>query len=73
MSKSLRAAAFGILVIGALWVLWWWGFCRFYVPPGYMAVITAKTGEALPPGQILARPGQQGIQEQVLGEGRFLE
>jgi hypothetical protein len=35
-----------------------------------MAVITAKTGAALKPGQILAQEGQMGIQEQVLGEGR---
>jgi regulator of protease activity HflC (stomatin/prohibitin superfamily) len=52
------------------WLLWQWGFCRFYVAPGFMAVVTAKSGEILPPGQILARPGQRGIQEQVLGEGR---
>lgn len=58
----------GVLVGG--WLLWQWGFCRFYVAPGFMAVITAKSGEALPPGQILAKPGQRGIQEQVLGEGR---
>jgi hypothetical protein len=48
----------------------WWGSFRFYVPPGYMAVLTAKVGEPLPAGQILAQPGQQGIQEAVLGEGR---
>ena len=53
------------LIIGS-----WWITFRFYVPPGYMAVITAKTGVPLPPGQILAKPGQQGIQETVLGEGR---
>jgi hypothetical protein len=48
----------------------WWGWFRFYVPPGHMAVLTAKAGAPLPPGQILAGPGQQGILEQVLGEGR---
>ena len=60
-----------VLVAGRLpVVLWQWGFCRFYVGPDQMAVITAKTGEALPPGQILAKKGQKGIQEDVLGEGR---
>ncbi len=48
----------------------WWGWFRFYVPSGYMAILTAKTGEPLPAGQILAGPGQQGVREQVLGEGR---
>lgn len=57
------------LVVGG-WLVWQWGFCRLYVEPGTMAVVTAKTGAALPPGQILAQPGQKGIQEAVLGEGR---
>ena len=63
-------------VIGAVaalavgWFIWQWGFCRFYVDPGFMAILTAKTGDPLPPGQILAQPGQKGIEEQPLGEGR---
>ena len=52
------------------WFIWQWGFCRFYVDPGMMAILTAKTGDPLPPGQILAQPGQKGIEEQPLGEGR---
>lgn len=28
-----------------------WLFCRFYVPPGYMAVVTAKSGRE-PPGSV---------------------
>jgi hypothetical protein len=56
-------------VLGA-WLFWTWGFCRFYVKPNYMAVITAKSGKPLPPGQILAEAGQKGIRKDVLGEGR---
>ena len=59
-----------VAVVAGGWFVWQWGFCRFYVEPGAMAIVTAKTGAALPPGQILAQPGQKGIQEQVLGEGR---
>jgi hypothetical protein len=59
-----------IVALAGSWLAWQWGFCRFYVAPGAMAIINAKSGEALAPGQILAKPGQQGIQEQVLGEGR---
>ena len=70
MKSILMAIAVAVLVLGGPWLLWEWGFCRFYVGPDQMAVITAKTGEALPPGQILAKKGQQGIQEDVLGEGR---
>jgi hypothetical protein len=37
-----------------------------------MAIITAKAGDPLEPGQILARPGQKGVLEDVLGEGRHI-
>jgi hypothetical protein len=59
-----------VLIIVGFWLMWQWGFCRFYVDPNEMAVITAKDGDPLPPGQILARKGQKGMQEDVLGEGR---
>jgi hypothetical protein len=59
-----------VLVIFGLWLVWEWGFCRFYVPVDHMAVIISKAGKALEPGQILARKDQQGVQEEVLGEGR---
>lgn len=59
------------LIIAGGWLFWQWGVCRFYVPPGYMAVITTKSGADLPPDQILAGKGQKGIQEEVLGEGRY--
>jgi regulator of protease activity HflC (stomatin/prohibitin superfamily) len=58
-----------VAIFGAV-AFWEWSFCRFYVGPSEMAVITAKNGEPLPPGQILARRGQRGVQEEVLGEGR---
>ncbi len=73
--KSLRTIILAtVAFLAFLWFLWTWGFCRFYVGPNQMAIITAKGGAALPPGQILAKKGQMGIQEDVLGEGRhFLD
>ncbi len=59
-----------VLGLVAYFGIWQWGFCRFYVKPGEMAVITAKAGRVLRPGQILAEPGQMGVQRDVLGEGR---
>ena len=59
-----------VLVLGGLWLVWEWGFCRFYVAPDTMAIIIAKDGEPLPSGQILANEKQKGVREQVLGEGR---
>lgn len=67
MAKTVAVLAAGA---AGLWGFWQWGFCRFYVEPGEMAVITAKTGDELPTGQILAKEGQRGILEDVLGEGR---
>lgn len=60
-----------VVIMFVILIIWsWWLTFRFYVSPGYMAILIAKTGNPLPPGQILAQPGQQGIQENVLGEGR---
>ena len=56
-----------LIILFIAWVAWSWGFCRFYVGPGKMAIITAKSGSALPPGQILAKPGQKGVLEEPLG------
>ena len=67
---TLSMLAFLAAVVFALWGFWQWNFCRFYVGAGEMAVITAKDGEPLPPGQILAKKGQRGVQEEVLAEGR---
>jgi len=47
-----------------------WGTCRIYVPAGQMAIVTAKTGRPLPPGRILAEPGEKGVQRVPLAEGR---
>ncbi len=61
-----------VIALFLLWAAWSWGFCRFYVGPGQMAIITAKSGEALPSEQILAKEGQKGVLEEVLGEGRHI-
>ncbi len=69
--KNIIKITIGTTLLVALVVLFWeWGFCRFYVGPNKMAIITAKNGDPLDPGQILARDGQKGIREEALGEGR---
>ncbi len=70
MKSTVKMALTVVAAVLGMWVLWQWGFCRFSVGPDQMAVITSKMGNELPPGQILAQKGQQGIQEEVLGEGR---
>lgn len=64
--------AIGVIVAFVFVVLFgfvWFG-CRIYVPQGQMAIVTAKTGDELPPGAILAEPGQKGVQRVPLAEGR---
>lgn len=69
--KHTIGFVFAVALVAALgWFVWMWGFCRFYVRPDEMAIITARVGEPLPAGEILAKPGQQGVQADVLGEGR---
>ncbi len=58
-------------LIAAIWGVWMWFFCRVQVPAGHMAVITAKVGEELPEGQILAERNQKGIWKDPLPEGRY--
>lgn len=70
MKTAFKMVLVLVAVVLGAWLLWQWGFCRFYVGPDQMAVITAKMGAELPPGQILAKKGQRGILEDVLGEGR---
>ena len=67
---TLTMLAAVLVVFFGVWEFWQWSFCRFYVGPGEIAVITAKNGAPLPPGQILAQKGQRGVQEDVLAEGR---
>jgi hypothetical protein len=69
-----RYIKFGIAGLGICFLatlVWIWMFCRFYVGPNQMAIVTSKTGDPLEPGQILAREGQKGIWEKPLGEGRY--
>lgn len=68
--KKLLPVLLVLSVAIAAWLVWQWGFCRFYVPSNTMAILVAKNGKTLEPGQILARKGQRGIQEEVLAEGR---
>src|ERR1700722_16687596 len=58
------AAGVGVAVAFVVWHKFY-----TYVPPGKMLVVIAKNGKPLAEGQILADPGQKGVQREVLGEG----
>lgn len=72
MKKYIISAA--LLVVPAILVLtgiYYWCFCRFYVPPECMAVVTAKSGKAPAAGALLVERGERGIWREVLPEGRY--
>ena len=70
MNRTVKMIVRLVLILALAEWVWLWFFCRFYVGPNQMAIVTAKNGEPLEAGQILARPGQKGIQAETLGEGR---
>ena len=49
---------------------WVWVVENTDVPPDKMLVLVAKTGTSMPPGQIIASPGQKGVLLEPLGPGR---
>jgi len=61
----------GVVAVFFVYIFWLWFFCRFYVGPDRMAIITAKAGKPLVAGQILAEKGQKGVWKDVFGEGRY--
>ena len=70
-SKNLAASvAVFIAILVFVFGFIVWTTCRVYVPAGRMAIVTAKTGRPLPPGRILAEPGEKGVQRIPLAEGR---
>ena len=67
--KNIFAVVAAAVFAAALFV--WYG-CRIEPGNGEIAVLIRKSGTALPTGEIIAqKPGQQGIQLDVLGEGRY--
>lgn len=70
MSKVFASVAVVVAAVVFAFFAFMWGFCRVYVPEGQMAIVTTKTGRPLPPGRILAEPGEKGVQRVPLAEGR---
>lgn len=72
-TKRAVALAIAFVLIGGagLLAIWWFTF-RIYVPPNKCAVLIRKMGDPQPPGQLVASdPNQRGIQQEVLGPGRY--
>jgi hypothetical protein len=62
----LLALTYAVLYEG----FWVWVVENTDVPPDKILVLVAKTGKEMPPGQIIANPGQKGVLLEPLGPGR---
>ena len=72
MKKNIISAIAIVIGVAVLAVfVYVWGFCRFYVPPEYMAIVTAKNGKTPAAGTLLVEKGERGIWKEVLPEGRY--
>lgn len=70
-ARVIAAALGALLILCAVALGFIWTKCRVYVPPDMCLVLISKTGAAPPAGQVIAEPGQQGIQREALGPGRY--
>ncbi len=73
MMRHVIIAAVGLVLVAIAMVggVSWFAF-RVYVPENQCAVLIRKTGQPLPRNQLVAtEPGQKGIQQEVLGPGRY--
>ena len=64
------AGALLITVLVVIFITVTWTTFFIYIHPEKMGVVIKKFGSNLDESQILARPGQRGVQAAVLGEGR---
>lgn len=76
MKSSLFKTVVGlatVIVLGYVVIyqgFWVWVVENTDVPPDKMLILVAKTGKEMPPGQIIANPGQKGVLLEPLGPGR---
>ena len=62
-----------LLFLGYVFIyegLWVWVVENTDVPPNKMLILVAKTGKEMPPGRIIAGPGEKGVLLEPLGTGR---
>ena len=68
---TLVIVGLALAAIAMIGAIVWFTF-RVYVPENMCAVLIRKTGDPLPTGQLVAtESGQRGIQQDVLGPGRY--
>jgi SPFH domain/Band 7 family protein len=72
-SLLLVAGVAAMVLLGYCFIyegFWVWVVENTVVPSDKMLILIAKTGKEMPPGHIIAEPGQKGVQLEPLGPGR---
>lgn len=67
--KRVALIGAGIAVTLLVLFLVFWNLFFVWVPPDHHLIVIAKNGDPLKPGQVLAEPGEKGIQREVRCEG----
>jgi hypothetical protein len=71
LTMGIAAALVVLLVYVFVYEGFWvWVVENTVVPSNKMLIVIAKTGREMPPGQIIAEPGQKGVLLEPLGPGR---
>lgn len=73
LATRVKRIGTAVLILGAVGfcvVVKTWNTFFHYVEPGEVLIIISKTGDDLPPGELLAAEGQKGPLRAVRGEGR---
>lgn len=71
LNQLIRIVVGGVLVLGASWLAILWLIFRVTVAPGESLILIRKSGALPPAGQVIAGPGEKGIQREALGPGRY--
>jgi regulator of protease activity HflC (stomatin/prohibitin superfamily) len=74
MKKTIVAVVI-VLAIGYLGTsfVWKWMICHQWCDPGESIILKKKTGESVPMNSYAQNDKQAGVQEQMLGPGRYLD
>lgn len=67
--KAWILSIFSAAAIVGAGAIYYFQSATIWISPDELGVVIAHFGSELPPGQVLAGPGQKGVREQVLGPG----
>ena len=74
-SSIIKGGLVALALLWGVWLIWKWGITRVYVGHDEALVVISRYGKPMPAGLVVVPRGEydkyQGIQEEVLGPGRY--